>query len=297
MKILNFGSMNIDFVFNVDHIVISGETISSSEMNTFPGGKGLNQSIALARAGAKVYHAGMIGEDGLVLLELLEKEGVNCDNVKIINEKTGTAFIQVDHNGQNSIIVYGGANRKITEQYIDNVLRSFDDEDIILLQNEISNIDYIIKKSFEKEMKIVFNPSPVDDKLLQYDLNKISIFILNQYEGSLLSENTSLNSTISILKKKYPYARIVITQGSEGVIYLDNKNIYKHGAYNVNVVDTTAAGDTFAGYFLALFSKNIELPEVLELSSKAAALTVTRKGAAHAIPYLNEVIDIDISLL
>lgn len=172
MKVLNFGSLNIDLVFSVDHILVPGETTSSFTLNMYPGGKGLNQSIALSRAGAVVYHAGMIGEDGKMLLDLLEKDGVNCNYVCITNEKTGTAFIQVEHSGQNSIVLYGGANRKITKEYVDRVLNNFGKGDIILLQNEINCLDYIIEKSFEKKMTIVFNPSPIDNDLFQYDLKK-----------------------------------------------------------------------------------------------------------------------------
>ena len=150
MKILNFGSCNIDYVYSIDHIVRVGETQSTNRLDIFPGGKGLNQSIAIARAGAKVYHAGCVGYDGDMLTELLSDSGVDISYVRTTDIKNGHAIIQVDSNGNNSIFLYGGSNDMVTEEYIDSVLEHFEAGDILLLQNEISNVEYIIKKASKK---------------------------------------------------------------------------------------------------------------------------------------------------
>ena len=141
MKVLNFGSLNIDYVYDVDDFVKKGETISSKDLNVFCGGKGLNQSVALAKAGAEVYHAGMIGEDGKFLLDLLKEAGVNIDNVVIRDDiRTGNAIIQRNKSGDNCIILFSGANRSITKDYVDRVLSGFEKGDYIVLQNEISEL-------------------------------------------------------------------------------------------------------------------------------------------------------------
>lgn len=163
MKVLNFGSLNIDFVYRLEHIAHPGETISSYNLEIFPGGKGLNQSVALARAGADVYHAGMIGEDGEFLRDICRKSGVNTDNIKQIEIRTGNAIIQVADSGDNCIVLYPGANREITTDFIDSVLSVFGKDDVLLLQNEINLVDYLIDASKKKGMKVILNPSPFDD--------------------------------------------------------------------------------------------------------------------------------------
>ena len=190
MKVLNFGSLNLDYVYSVDHMVAPGETLASSGMNIFCGGKGLNQSIALAKAGVDVYHAGMIGEEGGILLKACKEGGVNADFIKSIPGKSGHTIIQVDKNGQNCILLYGGANRSITKEYVDEVLAHFEKGDILLLQNEINMLDYIIDCAYEKEMMIILNPSPYDDALEACDFGKISMFLLNEIEGGQVTGET-----------------------------------------------------------------------------------------------------------
>ena len=174
MRILNFGSLNIDYVYRVNEIVRPGETISASVRDRFCGGKGLNQSTALARAGAKVCHAGMTGHDGVFMIDALKDSGVDTRYIVMSESESGHAVIQVDKEGQNSIIIYPGANRQITEQMIDRVLEGFEEDDWVLLQNEINNTGYIIDKAYEKGLKIAFNPSPIDDSISV--LEKVSLF-------------------------------------------------------------------------------------------------------------------------
>ena len=153
MKILNFGSLNLDYVYSVDHFVQAGETLSSIDLKEFSGGKGLNQTLALKRAGMDVYHAGAIGQDGMMLKELLESENVHSEFVKVLygNNRTGHAIIQKDQDGDNCILLYGGTNRNITQEMIDDVMEHFDQGDYLVLQNEINNIPYLIQKAKEKE--------------------------------------------------------------------------------------------------------------------------------------------------
>ena len=162
MKILNFGSLNIDYVYKVDHMVREGETLSSSGMEVFLGGKGFNQSVALAKAGVPVYHAGMIGKEGEVFLDACKEYGISSRFIKTIEEKNGHTIIQVDKEGQNCIMLYCGSNRSLTKDFIDEVLAYFNKGDYILLQNEVNHLDYIIEKAYERGIKIILNPSPLD---------------------------------------------------------------------------------------------------------------------------------------
>lgn len=293
MKVLNFGSLNIDYVYDVEHFVKKGETISSSALNVFPGGKGLNQSIALAKAGAEVYHAGMIGEDGKFLAELLAEAGVNTDNILISKEvRTGNAIIQNDSSGDNCIILFGGANRAINRSYIDKVLEKFGEGDYIILQNEISELPYIISEADKKGMKIVLNPSPMDDIILkEADLSLVSCFLLNEVEAkALLCNNESEpEKLMELIVGKFPKAGVLITLGGDGSIYGKDKKIIKEAAVKTDVRDTTAAGDTFTGFFVTGLLSGEDMGEVLKRASMAASIAVSRKGAATSIPTLKEV--------
>ncbi len=288
MKILNFGSCNIDYVYKLDHIVAVGETERSESMSIFPGGKGLNQSIAIARAGACVYHAGCIGEDGGLLLDTLAGSGVRLDYIKKVNAKNGNAIIQVSAKGENSIFLYAGSNAMISEEYVDEVLADFQVDDIIVLQNEINNLAYIIKRAYEKGMTIVLNPSPIDENLDTIDFNMVSYIVLNEIEGEHISGEKVPEKIISAIKKEYPNLKTVLTLGDKGCMYFDGKDIYCHGAYDVKVVDTTAAGDTFMGYFVAALFDGGASEEILKEASLASAIAVSRNGAAPSIPYKNE---------
>lgn len=290
MKIINYGSLNLDYVYRVKDIVKPGETIDSYSVNHYPGGKGLNQTVALARAGARVCHGGMIGEDGLSLKKLLESEEVDCSYLKILPGHTGTAFIQVADNGQNSIVLNGGTNRMNTEELCKQALESFGQGDILLLQNEINLIDYLIDQAFEKGMYIVLNPSPITESLLHCNLHKVSMFLMNEIEGQCITGKEELEDILEEMRRKYPAADLVMTLGSEGAVYQGREGSLRQRAFSVQAVDTTAAGDTFTGYLLAAMAEGKPVAECLELASKAAAIAVTRMGATSSIPYLKEVV-------
>lgn len=291
MKVLNFGSLNLDHVYSVDHVVEPGETINSGSLHFFPGGKGLNQSIALAKAGVHVYHAGAVGEEGGdELLKTCEKSDIDMTLIRKLPGQSGHTIIQVDRNGQNSIILFGGANREISPEQIDDVLSRFEEGDILLLQNEINNLDYIIERAFEKYMSIILNPSPFDENLLRCDLTKVSIFILNEVEGRQITGESDEEKILDQMLQRYPNARIVLTLGKKGSIYKDAGAVFRQSAYPVHAVDTTAAGDTFTGYFIAGLVKKLPVPEILDMASKASALAVTKNGASSSIPTMDDVL-------
>lgn len=291
MKILNFGSCNIDFVYSVDTMVNPGETISAKSVEKFPGGKGLNQSIACARAGVPVFHAGHIGGDGEFLREIMKISGVDTRYLKTIDNLTGHAIIQVTPNGENSIIVYGGANEEITKEYVDEILLNFSENDFIVLQNEISEIPYIIEKASEIGMKIVLNPSPFNERIKFIDFDKLSYLILNEHEAESLSGKIEKDDFVKWCRKNYPNLTVILTRGKQGSIYFDKDVEISQDAYKVIAVDTTAAGDTFTGFFFASICKGETPQNALKIASMASAISVTKKGAASSIPMIDEVMN------
>ena len=290
MKILNFGSLNIDHVYHVDHFVRPGETISTEKLEHFCGGKGLNQSIALARAGTSVWHAGKIGKDGTILKKILEDNKVNTEFISVTEGTNGHAIIQVNPSGQNSIITYGGANYEITEDFVDYVLKYFGEGDIVLLQNEISKVDYIARRCAEKKIKIVLKPSPINNMLLKtFPFELVSLFFINEIEGRELAKTEDVEKMLDTLIKIYPHSAFVLTLGHHGAIFKSSEKTYTHGIYNVDVKDTTAAGDTFTGYFLACLAAGEAIPDCLRKASVASSIAVTMRGAAPSIPTMEKV--------
>lgn len=288
MKILSFGSCNIDYVYQVPHIVQPGETLAAPHLETFPGGKGLNQTIAIARAGVPVCFAGCIGEDGRWLKELLKTENVDVSHLRITDERTGHAMIQVDETGENSIVIFPGANSCNTAAYMDQVLKDFSSGDYLLVQNEISNLPYLIEAAYAKGMKIVLNPSPFDESLRNVDLDKLHALVLNETEAAFWADSSDEMAFLYMIAGRYPALHVALTLGKQGCLYQKGTHTLRQPAYQVSVVDTTGAGDTFMGYFLAGLYRNFPMEEVLRLSSAAAALAVSRMGAASSVPLFQE---------
>ena len=295
MKVLCFGSLNIDYTYRVDHFVQKGETLSSESLQVFSGGKGLNQSIALSKAGVETYHAGKIGEDGRFLLEMMEHAGVNTSLVEISRDvRTGNAIIQNDKSGDNCILLYGGANQAITKDQVDEVIRHFEAGDYLVLQNEINELSYIMEAAHNKGMKIVLNPSPMNEKIFKLPLETVDVFMLNEVEASQIlgkasAKDADMDALADELHAKYPDAVIVLTIGSAGSIYMGNGKKFRQPVYKVKAVDTTAAGDTFTGFFIGGQLRGLSAEDSMDLASRAAAIAVTRPGAAPSIPELVEV--------
>ena len=295
MKILSFGSLNIDYVYSVPHFVKKGETLSAKELNVYTGGKGLNQSIALARAGVETYQAGAIGTDGMFLLEQLKEAGVKTDLVKILDDvRTGNEIIQNDDEGDNCIVLFGGANQAITKEQVDEVFKDFTNEDYLLIQNEINELSYIVEKAKEEGMKIILNPSPMNEKIMKLPLDQIDYFILNEIEAMQILEMDKPEEIdgkyiASLLHERFKDATIVLTLGSEGSVCISDDEYVEQSIYKVKAIDTTAAGDTYTGYFIAGILNGKTIKESMDIASKASAIAVTRQGAAPSIPVLEEV--------
>ncbi len=285
MKVLVFGSCNIDYVYQVGHFVKPGETISSRGRECFPGGKGLNQSIAVARSGVEVYHAGCIGRDGIFLKEVLVESGVNTRFLKVLDAPTGHAIIQVDEKGENCIILCAGANHMVEPDYIDRVIAEFDRGDILILQNEISNIDYIIERAYARGMQIVLNPSPFHENLKKLDLGRLQYLILNEVEASEFCGSRDPMTIFKYFRETYGELKVMLTLGARGCVYFDRDREVFCPIFSVEVVDTTSAGDTFTGYFISGIKNGFSMEKIVKRASAASALAVSRQGAASSIPY------------
>jgi ribokinase len=288
MRIINLGSINIDHVYGVDHFVRPGETLESESYSIFSGGKGANQSIALARGGAAVLHAGKVGPEGAWIREKLQESGADVTLVRVVDAPTGHAVIQVNREGENAIIIHGGANRLFSSADIDRVLSRAEAGDLLLLQNEINGVAEALEKSSGKGLTVVFNPAPMTDAVKSYPLERVGIFIVNETEGGALTGERAPEAILDAMLQRYPKSRTVLTLGREGVLYADREQRIRVPALEVEAVDTTGAGDTFIGYFLAELSRGSAIKRCLETGVKASALCVTRKGAADSIPMLKE---------
>ena len=294
-KFLSFGSLNIDHTYRVPHFVSAGETLAASEVQTFCGGKGLNQSIALAKAGGNVYHAGSIGADGAFLLDALQQAKVNTELVTVLKqEKTGHAIIQNTSDGENCILLYGGANRRITQAQIDRALSRFESGDMLVPQNEINHIPYLIQSAKQKGMAIAFTPAPMREDVQSYPLDETDYILLNETEAMALAgigrgETPTADALADRLCESYPAVRFVLTLGAAGALYIHEQERIFQSAFSVKAVDTTAAGDTFAGFFLQSVAAGKTTGDALETAAKAAAVCVTRRGASPSIPDLEEI--------
>ena len=288
MRILNFGSMNLDYVYTVQDIARAGETVKASARHICCGGKGLNQSIALSRAGAPVWHAGLIGNDGAALRDILKENGADVSLVREVEGPSSHTVIQVDSRGQNSILFYAGGELRVTEDYIQEVLGHFDAGDYLLLQNELDSTARIIRAAKARGMRIVLNPSPINEELKSYPLDLVDCFLLNEIEGGELTGESEPYAILDQLHKRYSYAMIVLTLGDAGALCFADGTVYDQGAYPARVVNTTAAGDTFTGYFLASLVRGEAVPDALRRAARASAVTVSRPGAADSIPRRSE---------
>ncbi len=288
MRILNFGSLNIDHVYSVDHFVRPGETLAAAGYARFCGGKGCNQSIALARAGAEVLHAGRVGADGLWLKQVLSEAGADVSLLLTDDGPSGHAIIQVSRDAENSIILFGGANQKIDKAQIDSSVGRMSKGDALLLQNEINAMPETMRAASAAGLRIFFNPAPMGPEVKGYPLELVSCFILNEIEGAELSGGSGPDDVLAKLRERFPKSDVLLTLGSKGAVFSGAAGKFQVKAEKVKAVDTTAAGDTFIGYFLAALAEGQGPEAAMKLASRAAAITVTRKGAAESIPFRKE---------
>jgi ribokinase len=294
MKTLVFGSINIDLIFSVDHIVIPGETISSSALTKSAGGKGANQAAALAKAGMDTYMAGKTGGDGTFLLELLQSYGVHTDHVARYEGATGQALIQLDKNSQNAIVLFSGGNALITTGEINRVLENFGAGDIVVLQNEINCTAEIMEAAKKRRLKIYLNPSPYNEGIEKLPLDLADAFFVNEIEGAALAglqTGTPPAAILERLVKKFPRTEIILTAGRDGAWYGFEEVREKGDIIDLPVADTTGAGDTFTGYFITARSRGFPVAQALALACKASSIAVSREGAMASIPFKEEVFD------
>lgn len=299
MKVINFGSLNLDNVYKTDHFVLAGETITADSVIVNAGGKGLNQSIALSRAGAEVYHAGCLGKGGQMLRETLKSNGVDTSLIKDVDELQGNAIIQVNNEGENCIILFGGSNRCITKKQIDETIRKFDNGDYIILQNEVNCLKEIVDTASNNGLKIVLNPSPFDFALNSINWSKLDWIIINEVEAQHLMEEFLYQEDVVVAENpklfweaahdKWPDLKIVLTLGPHGAWAFTPREEVFQPSFKVTPVDTTAAGDTFLGYFFASLMQDKPLTECMRLATKASSIAVCRQGAASSIPLKSEV--------
>lgn len=290
MKTLVFGSLNIDRTYSVESFVRAGETISAIKMEEFCGGKGFNQAIALRRAGSEVAFAGSIGADGQMLLDALDANGIDHRLVKKVAGATGHAVIQLDQKGQNCIIILAGANGEINEADVECTLSAYEAGDLIVLQNEISCVPHLLRAAHEKGMIVAFNPSPYNEKITQCNLAYVDYLLVNEVEGAAMTETDNPSDMLDRLCARYPHMNVVLTLGERGSVYQDRQGQrLSCGIHRVKAVDTTAAGDTFTGYFLSGMMMHGNAAKALQAASVAAGIAVSRKGAEPSIPRMEEV--------
>lgn len=289
MNVVNFGSLNIDHVYAVDHFCRAGETIHTKSYTQNAGGKGLNQSIAVSRSGQKVHHAGLLGPEGTRLAELLSGSGVDLRYLKHTDVPQGHAVIQVQPDGQNCIFLYGGSNQAVTPQEIDGVLMQLNAGDYLLLQNEIANLTYLLRAAARRGLRVVLNASPISDELLNADLSGVDWLVVNEIECAAMAGCGDAQAGYETLKQRYPSLGILLTLGSEGSVSWKDGTEVQQCAYPVKAVDTTGAGDTFMGYFVGCLAQGMERQTAMQYASMASAISVTRPGAAASIPLMDEV--------
>lgn len=289
MKLLNYGSMNFDYTYQVDHMVRPKETLSSRGRSVYCGGKGFNQSIALARAGVEVWHAGMIGEDGDRFLEEFAANGVDKSLVRKQDGASGHAIIQVTPEGENCILLYKGANWMNSPEQLEEVFSHFAEGDWLLLQNEINLLSEMIDAAYSRGMKIILNPSPYNEEIAKCDLQKVSMFLVNEVEGVQMTGKENPEKILDAFERGYPQCEVVLTLGENGVVYSGHGTRIAASAYSVPIVDTTAAGDTFTGYFLAALLSGSDTETALRTGCAASALAIQKSGAASSIPKRAEV--------
>jgi ribokinase len=288
-RVVCLGSLNIDVVYRVASIVRRGETIAARAVEEHAGGKGANQAAALALAGARVFHVGQIGRDGLWLKDELERRGVDTRYVRIGAVPTGKAIIQLDDEGENAIIVSRGANAAIDERAVEAALRDFGAGDAFVAQNETAAVAEALRAAHARGLRVVLNPSPIDDAVLRHPLELVDVLVVNQIEASVLVGEGTPEELLARLGGMLPSAEVVLTLGAEGAVARLGESVVRVPAVPASVVDTTAAGDTFLGFFVARRLAGDDVEQSLRAASAAASLAVSRRGAMASIPTWTEV--------
>lgn len=294
--IIVIGSINMDIVVKTKEIPKVGETVIGREITENPGGKGANQAAALAKLGTKVSFLGMVGNDtnGKKLLSSMQESGVNTSLIKSIEGSSGTAFISVDDEGNNSIIVVPGANDKVDKNYLEENINAIKETKFVLLQQEIpmETVKEAVLLSKKLGKTIILNPAPahcLDEEVLK----NIDILIPNEHELARLS-NREIKDIDSIIEaSKYlinvGVSKIITTLGEKGAIYVDEAVVQHFKPFTAKVIDTTAAGDSFIGGFLHSYLDTGNIFKSIEFGQKAATITIQKYGAQVSLPTIEEI--------
>lgn len=293
MKTLVYGSINMDMTYHIDHIVREGETITASSFSIGAGGKGANQAAALAKAGADVFLAGRTGSDAGFIIDKLK--GFNVDTSLVKVEKgpnSGKAIIQVDKAGRNSIIVLPAANRAQSQEDMDRAFEAFSSGDWLVLQNEVNGLPGLISRAKAKDMRVCINPSPLDERIRGLPLHECDMVFVNEEEGAMLAGmalETPVAEVIDAIRHKYPGQVVILTLGKKGACHISREGVYFQDIIDYPVVDTTGAGDSFLGFYLASHQRGLPVEDCLYYASKASGIAVSRPGAMDAMPFKEEV--------
>lgn len=295
-KIIVIGSSNMDMVVRTSHIPVPGETILGGEFFMNQGGKGANQAIAVQRLGGNVIFVAKLGDDilGRQSLDYFKKEGIDTRYITLDKEAaSGVALISVDNQAENSIVVASGANMRLNEEDVDRVLGEMSEGDILLMQLEIplQTVEYAAAKAREKGVKVILNPAPARS-LPKSLLENLYMITPNRIEAEMLTgipiltepDVESAAKGINAMGVK----NVIITLGSRGSYIREESICYRAEAFEVEPVDTTAAGDTFNGALCVGLAEGMKLEEAVTLASKASSIAVTRMGAQASIPYRKE---------
>lgn len=294
-RIVVIGSLNIDLVVNVEDFPKPGETLTSLSYKEIPGGKGANQAVAAAKLNANVAIIGKVGTDGHgdVLLDNLKEHGVDTSYIKR-EDTTGKAFINVDADGENHIVLVPGANYKVTKQDIDDNMALIEESDMLILQMEIPLpvIEYALEVGKKLDKKMIFNPAPAQ-KIDRNLLKNVHTLIPNESELEILT-GLPVESKEQIEKAAQSLIelgmnQVIVTIGSQGSLIVTKDEVTHVPALKVETKDTTAAGDSFVGAYSTKLIEGYSAKEAAEFASKVAALTVTKEGAQSSLPTLEEV--------
>lgn len=283
MTIFNLGSINADHVYSVPHLPLPGETLAATNFSIGLGGKGTNQSVAAARAGSKVVHIGAVGPDGEWAKDKLASLGVDVQYVQGLATPTGHAIINVDSDAENAIVLFPGANEALSAEGVRQALSVGKKGDILLLQNETAHQALAAEYAQKIGMQVIYSAAPFSIEAVRAVLPYVSMLAMNEVESEQLC--AALETDIEHL----PVEETLVTFGSEGAQWRGKGEAISIDSFKVSPVDTTAAGDTFAGYFAAARDQGEHVPQAMKLAAAAAAIKVTRSGAADAIPERSEV--------
>ena len=281
MAVFTLGSVNVDHVYAVPHLPAPGETLAAHDLSTMLGGKGANQSVAAARAGAAVRHIGAVGADGRWAMEELASFGVDVAHVAEVSEPTGHAIISVDPAGENAILLFPGANRAQCGTAIARALAGGGPGDSLLLQNETSHQAEAAQIARDRGMRVVYSAAPFEVAAVQAVLPHLSLLVVNAVEAAQL--RAALGDVAG--------PDLIVTHGADGAEWIANSGeTVTVSAFAMSPVDTTGAGDCFIGSLVAALDAGAGREEALRYAAAAAALQVTRAGTAQAMPLRDEVL-------